>query len=62
MVTICYFNKYSKVFIICITVDNWCTCVAWSRKHPTLDFGSSHALRVPRLRPVSGCTLGVEPA
>ena len=31
-------------------------------KHPTLDFGSSHDLRVVRSSPGSGFVLGGEPA
>lgn len=31
-------------------------------KHPILDFGSGHDLRVVRLRPASGSSLGVESA
>ena len=31
-------------------------------KHPTLDFGSGHDLRVVRSSPASGSKLGVDPA
>ena len=36
--------------------------VAQSVKHPTLDSGSGHDLRVVRSSPVLGFTLGMEPA
>ena len=38
------------------------SCVAQSFKYLTLDFDSCHDLRVVRLSPMSGSTLGVEPA
>ena len=38
------------------------TCVAQRVKHPTLDFGSGHDLRVMGLSPVSGSTLDIESA
>ena len=38
------------------------TWVAQSVKHPTLDRGSGHNLRVVRLSPISGSRLGVKPA
>ena len=41
---------------------SWGTWVAQLVKHPTLDFGSGHDLRVMRLSRVSGSVLGVEPA
>ena len=37
-------------------------CLGDSVKHPPLDFGSSHDLRVVRLRPESGSALSREPA
>jgi len=39
-----------------------CTWVAQLVKCPTLDFGSGHDLRVVRSSPMSGSTLGMEPA
>ena len=41
---------------------SWGTWLAQSVKHPTLDFGSGHDLRVMGLSPKLGSMLGKEPA
>jgi len=42
-------------------ISPWGAWVAQSVKHPAVDFGSGHDLRVVRSSPASGSMLDVEP-
>lgn len=59
-------QSYLPLYLLCISYGllKWKLRSAWVAqlvKHPTLDFGSGHDLRVLRLSPVSGSALNGEP-
>jgi len=45
---------------VVLRMKEWGAWVAQSVKHPTLDFGSGHELRVVSSSPAWGSTLGME--
>jgi len=59
----CTIDKFaSEKTIVQTNMRYWGTWVAQLVKHPALDFGSVHDLRVVRLSSTLGSVLGMEPA